>query len=85
MRKDHAELPTREILSIIEQQWASIGQEEKQIWRYRSEQSHKHPLPTIPGYPVLDATSHDDGSDEEAGSTMEGAANRDPTTRVITV
>lgn len=55
VRKEHAALSSRDIISILARQWASTNEEEKQLWKYRAEQARIEPYPTIPGMMPLDA------------------------------
>jgi hypothetical protein len=80
MKKDHADMPTPEIMSILDRQWASTSEEEKQIWRYRAEQSQKEHFPTIPGLLDLEGLP-----EEETGATKERGSGTDLVTKRISV
>ncbi len=86
IRKDHADLATREIISMLARQWGSTSEEEKQIWKYRAEQSRDEPFPTIPGIlpevpDIGDDTSDEDDDvddvDEESGGGKRRATRKD--------
>lgn len=58
-------MPSREIISLLARQWGSTSEEEKQIWRYRAEQSRNEPFPTVPGI-IPDVHEMEDELEEEA-------------------
>ncbi|KAL3941285.1 MAG: hypothetical protein SGBAC_004333 [Bacillariaceae sp.] len=37
-KKSHPDVPAREVVSIMSQQWTNTSEEEKNIWRFRAEQ-----------------------------------------------
>lgn len=71
---------------MLARQWASTSDEEKQIWKYRAEQSRNEPFPTIPGLmpdvPGMDdgSVDDDDGVDEETGGGKRRAIKRETDT-----
>jgi hypothetical protein len=50
IKKNHADVPSKDIISIMARQWASISDEEKQIWKYRADQMKDQ-------YAVIDASA----------------------------
>jgi hypothetical protein len=38
IKKDHPDVPSKDIIGIMARQWAATNEEEKQIWKYRAEQ-----------------------------------------------
>lgn len=91
IKKEHTDLPSREIISILAQQWGSTSEEEKQVWKYRAEQVRNEPFPTIPGMmpdvPEMDEDTQDeeDVIDDETGGGKRRASRRDPVTPSISV
>jgi hypothetical protein len=84
IKRDHGELPSREIISILARQWGSTSEEEKQIWKYRAEQAREEPFPTVPGMLPDDHETDDDetldeedGIDDDTGGGKRRANRRD--------
>ena len=87
IKKDHSEISTLEIRSILDRQWTSTSEEEKQIWNYRSAQRPNQRIATIPGLPDFElGPPQEDGSDDdESGGRKDQDSRRDHITDSISV
>ena len=87
MKKNHSEISTLEISSILDRQWASTSEEEKQIWNYRSAQRPNQSVATLPGLADFEqALPEEDGSEGgESGARKEQDSRRDRITESVSV
>lgn len=75
-RKNHPDLPSREIISILARQWGNTSEVEKQAWKYRADNAPNAPSTSIPGIAELEEHASDD--DEENEEEEEEEEEEDP-------
>lgn len=81
IKKDNPELASKDIISALARQWAGTSEDEKQIWKYRAEQTRHEPYPTNPGLmpdvpDTDDELDDDDETDEDTGGGKRRATTR---------
>jgi len=84
------EMPVEEIMSILDQQWNSISEEEKRIWTLRVQQQQQprnEVFPTMPGLPSLDYSllEGNDLDGDETRTTKRHSSQMDSVADTISV